>query len=194
MTSPGRQQPLRCPTRASVAGFTLLELMVVVVIIGILIAGAVLSLGATGRDTQLEQERDRLVALLDYARERGELQTREYGLRCTPGGYEFSVYDSRTAQWVADELETALRPRRLPPGLVFSLVIEGREVVLDEPQSDSTLSSGREDRTPQIMLYSNGDTNDFELTLARIDLNRRAVIRNESDGKISSGDLVEGQP
>jgi hypothetical protein len=33
-----------------------------------------------------------------------------------------------------------------------------------------------------------------ELTLARAELNCRAVIRNELDGKIGSGDIVEGQP
>ena len=174
-------------------GFTLIELMVVVVIIGILITGALLSLGATGRDTQLEQERDRLVALLDYARERGELQTREYGLRCAPGGYEFIVYDTRTAQWVADDLEETLRPRRLPAGLGFSLVIEGREVVLEEANPDAAAKDGIKDRTPQIMLFSNGDTNDFELTLARVELGRQVTVRNGVDGTIVAGDIVQGQ-
>ena len=41
-------------------GFTLIEILVVVVIIGIVIVGAILSLGATGKDSQLERERDRL--------------------------------------------------------------------------------------------------------------------------------------
>jgi general secretion pathway protein H len=194
MTSPERMHRLQRTLRCRHYGFTLIELMVVVVIIGILIAGALLSLGATGRDTQLEQERDRLVALLDYARERGELQTREYGLRCTPGGYEFSVYDTRTAQWVADELEEALRPRRLPAGLGFSLVIEGRQVVLEEPKPDANATDGVKDRTPQIMLFSNGDTNDFELTLARADIGRHVTVRNGDDGTIVTGDIIEGQP
>ena len=35
-------------------GFTLIELMVVMVIIGLVAAGALLSLGGTGRDSQLD--------------------------------------------------------------------------------------------------------------------------------------------
>ena len=65
-------------------GFTLLEMMVVVVIIGVVVAGMLLSLGVTGRDSELERERDRLDGLFSYVRERGELQTSEYGLRVTP--------------------------------------------------------------------------------------------------------------
>src|SRR5580698_7293915 len=73
--------------RARLRGFTLIEMLVVVVIIGILATSLVLSLGDTGRDRAMEQERDRLSALIAYAREQGDLQTLEFGLRLTPNGY-----------------------------------------------------------------------------------------------------------
>src|SRR5438876_1062952 len=61
---------------ADSAGFTLIEIMVVVVIIGVVAALMVLSFTLTGRDRELEKESDRLFALFTYAREQAELQTR----------------------------------------------------------------------------------------------------------------------
>ena len=66
--------------RSGARGFTLIELMVVVLIIGLMAAGVVLSVGITGRDTELEKESDRAISLIKYAREKAELQTREFGL------------------------------------------------------------------------------------------------------------------
>jgi general secretion pathway protein H len=177
--------------RRDITGFTLVELMVVVVIIGVLIAGTLLSLGATGRDSQLEQERDRLVAMTQYVRERGELQTREYGLRCTPDGYQFLVYDTRSNQWQKDELDSTLRERRLPDGLGFALVLEGRKVVLKEPKAQTGLKSSVEDLTPQIMLFSGGDTSDFELTLQRTALARSLTLKSSANGDIVVGEIQE---
>ena len=121
--------------------------MVVVIIIGLVVAGTIISLGATGRDSQLEQERDRLTALIAYARERGALLTLEYGIRCGQHGYRFVYYDNRTMQWLPETLDDTLRLRHLPTGLDLQLTIEGRQVVLDDgalqlPQNQAVVASG----------------------------------------------------
>src|SRR5438874_5689671 len=87
-----------CAHRAS-AGFTLVEMLVVVLIIGVISAGMLLSVSLTGRDRELEKESDRLLALFTYAREQAELQTREYGVLFQEDGYEFLTYDMRRATW-----------------------------------------------------------------------------------------------
>lgn len=130
-----RRQPARTRVRVmlrAARGFTLLELLVVLVIIGIVIAGAILSLGSTGRDRGLEQERDRLSALIDYVRDRGSMMTTEYGILCGEHGYRFVYYDNLSMQWLPETLDDTLRERRLPGGLDLQLVIEGRPIVLDD--------------------------------------------------------------
>jgi len=178
------------PLRAR--GFTLIELLVVVVIIGVVAATVVLSVNTAGRDGQLEQERDRIVALMGYVRERAELQTREYGLHCRPDGYEFVVFDPVAGLWKRDELDSSLRHRALPVGLRFALDVEGRKVVLDKPRDTGTLASRTEDLAPQIMLYSNGDISSFRLRLQRLDPERWVDIRNEADGSVKAGALETG--
>lgn len=272
-------------------GFTLLEIMIVVVIIGILVIGAILSLGATGKDSGLQQERDRLAALIAYVRERGAMLTLEYGIRCGQHGYRFVFYDNRLMQWTPETADDTLRLRRLPSGLQFRLTIEGRPIVLDDkalqiPPKPATLpgsanansllgassgmaaitgsgglngalgssgagyaassggfgsgnssgsssgsgSSGSSsgfsggggfsssggfssfssggsgsssgglnsqapDNSPQIMLYSNGDTNTFALTIERAGTGRSATLQSADDGSgtIKTGDIVEAR-
>ena len=201
----------RQPRRRATQGFTLLEILVVVVIIGIVLAGAILSLGATGKDRALEQERDRLAAIVAYVRERGAMLTIEYGLRCGQHGYRFSYYDNRALRWLPETVDDTLRPRRLPAGLRLRLVVEGREIVLADsaltinPASTlppggtlSTLGTGvtslnvaTTDDTPQIMLFSNGDTNAFSLTIEREDAHHSATLQSTQDGTLKVGDIIE---
>jgi general secretion pathway protein H len=145
-----------------IGGFTLIEILVVLLIIGILVAGASLSLGVLGRDSALEKESDRLSALLDYLREQATLQNREYGLRCYVGGYEFLAYDVRTGQWQKVPGDDSMRPRRLPTGVTMQVSIEGRDIILPREQAKA------DELAPQVMLFSSGDLNLFELTLRRI--------------------------
>jgi general secretion pathway protein H len=193
-------------------GFTLIEILVVIFIIGLLAVGAVLSLGSTGRDSQLERERDRLSALIAYTRDRGAILTLEYGIRCGVHGYRFVYFDNRTNQWQPETVDDTLRARRLPPGLQVTLVIEGHQIVLDDknlsiPKTATTRPGGTvatlgedmpstfvaqtADNSPQVLLLSNGDTNSFELTLARQGLNRTVTLKSNPDGTVQAGVIVE---
>jgi general secretion pathway protein H len=169
------------------AGFTLVEILVVVVIIGLLAAGMLLSVSLTGRDRELEKESDRLFALFTYAREQAELQTREYGVMFQDDGYEFLAYDARRGTWRSVFEDDALGARRLPDGLDFTLIVEGRPVVLTRPKD-------AKDKTPQVMIFSNGDLTAFGATLEREGGLRSVTLSEDEKGAVIEQPMVEKKP
>ena len=169
------------------AGFTLIEIMVVVVIIGVVAALMVLSFTLTGRDRELEKESDRLFALFTYAREQAELQTREYGVLFQDDGYEFLTYDVRRAIWRGVPDDEALVARRLPEGLGVKLTVEARPVVLTRPKD-------ARDKTPQVMIFSNGDLTSFAATLEREGGLRSVTVTQDDQGQVIEQPMVESKP
>ncbi|HYB32416.1 MAG TPA: type II secretion system minor pseudopilin GspH [Steroidobacteraceae bacterium] len=168
------------------AGFTLIEILVVVLIIALITAGMLLSVSLTGRDHELERESDRLLALFTYAREQAELQTREYGVLFADDGYQFVTYDARRDGWRTVFEDDALAARKLPDGLGVKLTVEARPVVLTRPDAA--------DLKPQVMIFSNGDLTSFSATLQRDGGVRSVTLTQDDKGAIIEQPMVESQP
>jgi general secretion pathway protein H len=179
-------------------GFTLIEILIVVVIICVVAAGMLLSVSLTGRDRDLQREGDRLFALINYAREQAELQTREYGLQFTDDGYEFLVYDPLRGVWRDVTEDDALDPRKLPGGVDVKLRIEARDVVLSHPDPDKSQSKASlddkssQDKTPQVMIFSDGDLTSFAARLERDNGLRSITVTQDDTGAVVEQPMIEG--
>ena len=143
------------PRRAA-AGFTLIEMLVVVVIIGVLAGFSVLSISTRSLDDRLGLEAERLEKLIALAAEEAEIQGIEIGLHLEKDRYEFLTLSPEGA-WAPLTDNGALRQRSIPEPLQARLSVEGR------PANTSTTNS--ETLTPQVLLLSSGEVSPFVLEL-----------------------------
>lgn len=152
--------------RSRSRGFTLLEVLVVMMIIGVVISLAVLSIKSD--DQTLEEEARRLQALINLTGQEAILQSKEFALEFTDDGYDFVVFDGKKWQTVSgDEI---LRPRTLPDDEVVDYQPEGEQLTLQGMEAEKT--------PPRIYFLSSGEMTPFQLTMRR---------RGESDGYLLTG-------
>jgi type II secretion system protein H len=172
-------------------------MMVVVFLIGLIAAAIVLTPSFGGRDSELEKESERAYNLLNYVRDKAQLQTHEFGLFCNDTMYEFLTFDPRRSIWRSVDEDDVLRQRKLPDGLKLRLIVEGRQIVLKSVQDQAREDSRKDkdqrekDRVPHIMLFSNGDLTPFQLTLEREGAGRSITMASTDDGKIEERPLQE---
>lgn len=163
-------------------GFTLVEILVVVLIITVVISLTVLTVNSTGRDSQLDEESRRIEGLVGLLHERALLEGRDFGLRIEPAAYEFVVYDPRRDRWMMLDQEREFRHRELPKGVTFQLQLDSQTVVIKS--IDKNLSSGEPPR-PQVAIAASGEGTPFRLILLREATQAKAVVDGDALGKIS---------
>jgi general secretion pathway protein H len=162
-------------------GFTLVEILVVVVIMAVIISLAVLSIGVSGRDSQLDEETRRIQGLVDVLHERALLEGRDFGIRIEPAAYEFVVYEPNRDRWLSLSQEHEFRRRELPKGVSFELEMDSVQVVLKP--IERTFSTDEPPPPPQLAIAASGEGTPFRLTLLRDATQARASVDGDAFGK-----------
>lgn len=149
-------------TRLRHNGFTLIEVMVVLVIIGVLVSFAVLSLGDGGKRDRLMEEGKRLAALIELASDQAVLEGREWGVHVAADGYLFmSLKDGKWQEVTGDNL---FRARQLEDGFSLELRMEDVAVTLTPSEGQTDV---KEDTplAPQAFLMSSAERTPFEVVI-----------------------------
>ena len=157
--------------RARHDGFTLIEILVVLIIVGLLAALAVVNMAGGSQQRELQEQARELFLLMQTASEQAVLNNREFGLLLEEGGYRFVAFQDDSGDWSASS-ERIFRPRSFPDWLVLTEYLEN-----DAPR----LASVEEDaRRPDVVFYSSGETTVFELELTlRGDTDTVHIIRSD---------------
>jgi len=165
-------------------GFTLVEILVVIVIIGLMAGMAVLSIGHDPQ-RQLQQEAQRVRTILQLAADEALLQGREYGLVLEQNGYQIVQFNEQKRQWQKSEAANFAR-YELPERVQISLQSEDTNIDLSElnrPDSDTDKKNNSSIK-PALLLLSSGEMTPFilQFSAADSDDNKSNSYQLSSDG------------
>lgn len=140
-------------------GFTLIEILVVMIIVGLLAAIAVFTMAGGSQQRELESETRELYLLMQAASEQAVLNNLELGLMFDDEGYQFVAFQENTGEWRASG-ERIFRKRTLPEWLDVTTYVD-----TDAPR----LATSDDQPLPDVVFFSSGETTPFELELIAVD-------------------------
>lgn len=167
-------------------GFTLVELLVVIVVISIFFSLAVVSFNSSDGSEKIEQEAKRFKALIHLAKEKSLFENVDMGLFFYRTGYGFVIpirtedpndATKKITQFynAANELDDpTFRMRKLPKDMRLSLTVNENDIDIpvEWPEEDSK-------RAAQAMLFSSGESNPFSIVIDYDDTIQQTISVNE---------------
>lgn len=172
-------------------GFTLVEILVVIVIVGLLASMAILTIGSNPQQL-LKQEAQRALAVLQLATDEALLEGREYGLFIDRESYQIVQFNEQTLLWEADPTPAFAR-YSLPNDINMNLESEGKVVDLgkllnrDSEQKQQTENNLQ----PRLLLLSSGEVTPFTLAFSADYLPKRFTLSSDGLAGIKLGSTDE---
>lgn len=156
-------------------GFTLIEVMVVVVLIGLMASLVQFNFSGNNPADKLKHESARFAAIFEVAAEYGMLNNVELGLVVKKNGYQFFGYDGTRWTEIAEqgwqanvtvpaEIELSIELDDLP---IEEPLLFDADIFKAKDEDDFTLLSKEEQEKkviPQVYILSGGDLSPFSVT------------------------------
>ena len=163
-------------------GFTLLELMIVIVIIAILFSFATLTIRSSSPEDSIKEEAQRLNRLIELVLEEAILKNTEYGLEFKQNSYQFLTYTGDEWQTISDD--KLLRQRELPDEMEIELAIEQTDVIIKETTEATNEDGEKEELKPQVFLLSSEEiTPEFSARFTLRGIETSYIVSGSIDGK-----------
>ena len=156
-------------------GFTLIEVMVVIVLIGLMASLVQFNISGNNPADKLKHESARFAAIFEVAADYGMLNNVELGLIVKKDSYQFVGYDG--TQWteipdqdwqahvtMSEEIELSLELDDLP---IDEPLLFDADTFKEKDEDDFTLMSKEEREKkiiPQVYILSGGDLTPFSVT------------------------------
>lgn len=146
-------------------GFTLIEIMVVIVIISVVLGFVTLSVGDGNLAQKLEHESQRLAHLLRLASQESVMQSKEIGVNFDTNSYRFCELQTEISTCTKCDTITdgVFRPRILPTGIEIKVYLDGELVFLNKTCQN------------MLLILSSGEFIPFEIIFTANKLNYQLV-------------------
>jgi general secretion pathway protein H len=158
----------------SARGFTLIEILVVIVIIGVVVGALTLTAGGSAA-RELENAAERSRRLIELACERAVLSGRDIGFAPTAKGMHYGYYERDGWHALAEQGGDELRPRPWGEGVEVRAERDGELL----PSSDEL------PQDPPFACLSSGELTPLRLEFSRPDRSERWQLQGALDGRVS---------
>lgn len=165
-------------------GFTLMEVMLVILLMGLTAAAVTMSIGNSGPQQALERTAQQFMAATELVLDETVLSGQFIGVVIEKTSYQFVFY--KDGKWNPLEKDRMLSEKQMETGVSLNLVLDGLPLVqedeeekswFDEPFIEAKTEDKKKHPEPQIMLFPSGEMSAFELSfIAKTDKGQIDVL------------------
>jgi general secretion pathway protein H len=183
-------------------GFTLLEILVVVVIIGILTALMLPNLSSGGRWRDLQRETATLTARIRVAQDDAMLYGREYGIVFNEDGYRFVNWDVSKSAFRDPDSAGNWTLRKFDDGMSVSASADGNDPILVLPEAEDAAAAAPSESPketepvyePSVYVLSSGEVTPFTAVFSAEGEEQTVELRIDALGNRVDESKAEGAP
>lgn len=178
-------------------GFTLMEVLLVVLLMGLAATAVTLGMGGASKEKALERTAQQFMMATEMVLDETVLSGHFVGIVIEDSSYKFVYYDE--GKWKPLEQDRLLAERQMEPGVEMVLVLDGLPLVqedeeqdswFDEPLIEKSADEKKKFPEPQIMLFPSGEMSAFELAFVSKDEMQQdieVVVFGDALGRLRMG-------